>query len=310
MPITTREFTPADAEAVARSRHAAVPFMVVTAETLLWELRTAPPEQRYRLLVAEVDGRVAGSARASLSTDDDARPDGRGLASPYADPRLDDPTVEAVTSALLRAAEEYLTGLGARSVYIWANDDGRSPARAEAHGYRRLRRAGFLRLDLTDTPLPPAPRVPPGVTLHPLADFAGDPRPIHALDAETAADEPGDVPVAVPPYEEWLAREWRRPGIDHALSTVAVADGVPAAFTLAQTDGAGRMMSAMTGTARAHRGRGLAKLIKSHALRRARAAGCTEAFTGNDAENGPMLAVNEWLGYRWSAAEWRYVREF
>ncbi|MGK5641633.1 GNAT family N-acetyltransferase, partial [Streptomyces sp. URMC 126] len=151
---------------------------------------------------------------------------------------------------------------------------------------------------------------PRNVTLHPLTDFADDPRPLHALDTAVAADEPGDVPVVVPPYEEWLTAEWLRPGIDHALSTAAVVDGVPVAYTLVLADGHGRMMSAMTGTARAHRGRGLARLVKTHTLHRARAAGCTEAFTGNDAGNAPMLAVNERLGYTWAAAEWRYVREF
>ena len=34
------------------------------------------------------------------------------------------------------------------------------------------------------------------------------------------------------------------------------------------------------------------------ALRRAAAAGIVGAFTSNDDENGPMLAVNNWLGYR------------
>jgi len=54
----------------------------------------------------------------------------------------------------------------------------------------------------------------------------------------------------------------------------------------------------MTGTIPAHRGRGLAKLVKSVALRRAAQAGVSGAFTSNDDENGPMLAVNNWLGYR------------
>ena len=35
-------------------------------------------------------------------------------------------------------------------------------------------------------------------------------------------------------------------------------------------------------------------------------AGITEAFTGNDTENGPMLAINRWFGYRPAATEWRY----
>jgi hypothetical protein len=65
----------------------------------------------------------------------------------------------------------------------------------------------------------------------------------------------------------------------------------------------------MTGTGRAFRGRGLAKLAKNHSLHRARAAGFTEAFTGNDADNGPMLAINTWFGYQVCATEVRYVRD-
>ncbi|MGG8409600.1 hypothetical protein ACM614_24885, partial [Streptomyces sp. 12297] len=59
---------------------------------------------------------------------------------------------------------------------------------------------------------------------------------------------------------------------------------------------------------RAFRGRGLAKLAKHTALRRARAAGCTEAFTGNDTGNEPMLAVNKWFGYEICATEVRYTK--
>ena len=65
----------------------------------------------------------------------------------------------------------------------------------------------------------------------------------------------------------------------------------------------------MTGTARAHRGRGLAKLAKTDSLHRARAAGHTDAVTGNDAGNGPMLAINKWLGYEIRATEVQHVRE-
>jgi hypothetical protein len=65
----------------------------------------------------------------------------------------------------------------------------------------------------------------------------------------------------------------------------------------------------MTGTARAHRGRGLAKLAKNDSLHRARAAGYTEAFTGNDTGNGPMLAINKWFGYEICATEVHHVRE-
>lgn len=61
----------------------------------------------------------------------------------------------------------------------------------------------------------------------------------------------------------------------------------------------------MTGTARTHRGRGLAKLVKNASLHRARATGYTEAYTGN----APMLAINKWFGYEIHATEVRHVRE-
>jgi hypothetical protein len=54
--------------------------------------------------------------------------------------------------------------------------------------------------------------------------------------------------------------------------------------------------------------RGLAKLAKADSLRRARAAGLTDAFAGNGAENAPMPAVNRWLGYERCATEVRHIK--
>ncbi|MBM0224834.1 hypothetical protein [Micromonospora sp. ATA51] len=67
---------------------------------------------------------------------------------------------------------------------------------------------------------------------------------------------------------------------------------------IAPTDGRDRYWSGMTGTRRAFRSRGLAKLAKNDSLHLARAAGYTAAFTGNDTENAPLLAINTWFGYR------------
>lgn len=144
--------------------------------------------------------------------------------------------------------------------------------------------------------------------LRPASAYADDPRPLFALDALTTADEPGDVGALLTDYEHWLATTWNHPLFDAELTTVAVVDGRPAAFSAAQTDGAGRYSTGMTGTDPAFRGRGLAKLAKNHSLHRARAGGCTEAFTGNDTGNEPMLAINKWFGYEVCATEVRYVR--
>jgi GNAT superfamily N-acetyltransferase len=147
------------------------------------------------------------------------------------------------------------------------------------------------------------------VEVRPAADFAGDPRPLFELDAETASDEPSDIDTEFTDYEAWLAETWQHPLFSAELTSVALVDGRPAAFSAARTDGGTRYGTVMTGTARAHRGRGLAKLAKNDSLHRARAAGFTEAFTGNDTGNGPMLAINKWFGYEVAATEVRYVRE-
>ncbi|CAM5739435.1 GNAT family N-acetyltransferase OS=Streptomyces microflavus OX=1919 GN=HUT09_06010 PE=4 SV=1 [Streptomyces microflavus] len=66
----------------------------------------------------------------------------------------------------------------------------------------------------------------------------------------------------------------------------------------------------MTGTLRAFRGRGLAKLAKNGpaSLHRARAAGYTDAYTANDTGNGPMLAINKAFGYTVCATGVRHAR--
>ncbi|WP_262703698.1 MULTISPECIES: GNAT family N-acetyltransferase [Streptomyces] len=306
MTMTVRDFRATDAEAVVAARRAAFPYLVTTPRTVVWESESAPAEQHYRLLVAEADGRVVGSSEMGVFHDSDEP----GLA-------FANTTVIAgargrgAGSALVTAAEEYLSGLGTAKIFAWTLDESRSVTFAERRGYRRGRCSRVQRLDLTAAALPPLSpdALPDGVELRTAADFADDPRPLYEADVECAVDEPGDVDTAAPPYAEWLALTWEHPALDRELTSVAVVDGAVAAYSVAHTDGRGRYWSGMTGTRRAFRGRGLAKLAKNDSLHRARSAGCREAFTGNDGDNGPMLAVNKWFGYEPAATEWRYVRE-
>lgn len=119
---------------------------------------------------------------------------------------------------------------------------------------------------------------------------------------------PGDVTIDAMAYEDWLRHTGEHPHHDPDLTSVVTVDGEIASFALAFTDGRTRYSSDMTGTLRAFRGRGLARLAKTASLHRARDAGYAEAFTGNDAENAPMLALNHAFGYQAFAGEWRYVR--
>ncbi|MFB6818950.1 GNAT family N-acetyltransferase [Streptomyces sp. NPDC056347] len=303
MTVIVRDFLPADAEDWAQVRRAALPFIVTTAELVAFDLASAHPDKRYRLLVAEEDGELIGTAQVGLAHD--SPEPGQGFCNTYTRP---DRTGRGAGGLLVRAAEEHLAREGATSVYAWVLDTPSDRAFAEKRGYTPSRPAHFLHLDLAGGPLPPRQEVPAGVELRTGADFADDPRPLFEADAETTADEPSDIPAELSDYEDWLRHTWRDPGLDHGLTSVAVVDGKVAAFSAARTDGLTRYMSGMTGTRRAYRGRGLAKLVKNDSLHRARAAGYTDAYTGNDAENGPMLAVNRWFGYELCATEVRHVR--
>ncbi|MFE0105422.1 GNAT family N-acetyltransferase [Streptomyces sp. NPDC059009] len=295
---------PSDAEAFAHVRRATLPAMLSTAASVAFDAAHAHPHARHRLLVAEHEGQVIGTAQVGLAHD--SPEPGLGFANVYVHP---DHRGLGAGSLTLRTAEEHLAREGATSVYSWVLETPENLAFAAARGYEARRPAHFLRLDLATGTLPPLTPPPPGVELRTAADYADDPRPLFDLDAETVADEPGDIPTEFTDYAQWLAETWHHPLQNHELTTVAVADGRPVAFSVARTDDGTRYSTGMTGTARAYRGRGLAKLAKNDSLHRARAAGCTEAFTGNDAGNEPMLAINHWFGYEICATEVRHVHQ-
>ncbi|MET9889772.1 GNAT family N-acetyltransferase [Streptomyces sp. NPDC006465] len=307
MTVIVRELRrgdPADAAGFARIRHQALPFMLFTPESIAYDLEQAHPDSHYQPLLAEEDGELIGTAQVGLVYD--SPEPGQGYVNVYVHPAR---TGRGAGSLLARSAEERLAALGATRLHAWVLDAPAYRSFAERRGYRAARSAHFLRLDLANGSLPPLRTPPPGVELRTAADFADDPRPLFTLDAETLLDEPSDVDREFTDYEAWLTETWRHPLLSHELTSVALVDGRPAAFSAARTDGGTRYGTVMTGTGRAFRGRGLAKLAKNDSLHRARAAGFTDAFTGNDTGNGPMLAINKWFGYDICATEVKYVRD-
>ena len=308
MTVNVRDLRPddrADVEAFARVRHLALPHILWTPDAVVHRLLHTHPDAQFVSLVAEEDGEVIGTAQVALAHE--SPEPGQGMLNIYVHP---DRTRRGAGELLVRASEAHLSERGARNLYAWVLDEPGNRAFAERHGYRPGRSARFLRLDLTADTLPPLQPPPPGVELRGADEFGDDPRPLFELDAETTRDEPSDVDTELTDYASWVEENWRHPLLSRELTTVAFVEGRPAAFSVAWTDPARRRYAtAMTGTARAHRGRGLAKLVKNASLHRARAAGFTEALTGNDAGNEPMLAINKWFGYEVCATEVRYVRE-
>jgi GNAT superfamily N-acetyltransferase len=307
MTVIVRDLRPdvrADLDGFVQVRRVALPYMLFTSESVAHDIAHAHPEAGLRRLVAEEDGEIIGTAQVGIAYE--SPEPGQGFVNVYVHPER---THRGAGSLLVRTAEEHLVTQGATRLYAWVLDEPGNRAFAEGFGYTASRSAHFLRLDLAHGDLPPLQDPPPGVEIRPGSDFAADPRPLFALDAEATLDEPSDVDTEFTDYEAWLDETWQHPLFSPELTSVALVDGRPAAFSAARTDDGTRDGTVMTGTARAHRGRGLAKLAKNDSLHRARAAGYTEAFTGNDTGNEPMLAINKWFGYEICATEVRYVRE-
>ncbi|MFJ6196531.1 GNAT family N-acetyltransferase [Micromonospora sp. NPDC092111] len=303
MTVTVRALRPADTAVVAGVLAAAAPHHLITAEWLDWRAAGGPAAERFGVLLAVTGDEVVGAALTGL-LHESAEP-GLAFANLTVHP---DRRRRGAGGALLAAAEERLVGLGARVAYAKVADEPAATGFAQRRGYRRGRRAEYLGLDLTLAELPPAGAPPAGVRLRAAAELA-DPRPLYEADLDASRDEPGETPMADISYPDWRAAYWDRPDLDRRLTTLAMVDGTVAAFTMVLTDGRERLRSGMTGTRRAHRGRGLARMVKTVALRRARDGGHRWAVTTNDAGNAPMRAINHALGYRQVAAEWRYRRD-
>ncbi|MGW7448223.1 GNAT family N-acetyltransferase [Kitasatospora sp. NPDC054795] len=302
--VTIRDFRPEDAVAVAAAHRAGREHLVLSAETLVWLNAQPSPEEHFRTFVAELDGRVVGAVRCGvvLGTTTTGVGHANGSVLPAYRRR-------GAATALLAAAERHLTGHGVTELHTWLDDEPASQAFATVRGYRIGRTMQFAGRDLA-LPLPPAPVRPAGVEVRPAADWADDPYPVFLVEADAILDEPGsEVPMDALTYEDWLRNDWARPDRDAALSVVAVVDGRPAAFSMAQTDGVDRYWSAFTACRREFRGRGLSKLAKLESLRLAAAAGYRHAYTSNDTTNGPMLAINAWLGYERCAGERKGIKQ-
>jgi GNAT superfamily N-acetyltransferase len=219
MTVTVRDLVPevrADIEGFARVRHLALPFFLVTPDSLVHDLAHTRPEAHYRPLVAEEDGEVIGTAQVGL-VHDSPEP-GLGYVNVYVHPGR---TRRGAGSLLVHAAERHLADRGATKLFAWVLDEPGNHAFAERHGYRGSRSAHFLRLDLTGD-LPPLRPLPPGVELRTGADFAADPRPLFELDSETMSDEPSDIAYEFTDYEAWRAETWHHPLFSPELTSVAV----------------------------------------------------------------------------------------
>ncbi|MDG4835387.1 GNAT family N-acetyltransferase [Micromonospora sp. WMMD967] len=284
---------PDDAPGVVALRTLVFPYLVRGVESTRKMIAEPVPGRDWIPFVAEVDARIVGwvTAQRNSSTSTEGFGD-ISLLHVHPEHRR-----RGIGTALLTAATGHLAPLGVRRLRTFAQPEALPFARR--HGYEPSRELRFSALDLNPAPALPDP--PAGVRLLPIAEL--DPHRLYAADVAAALDEPGDVPVDSVSFEYWLYDTWDNLGLDKQASTAVEVDGEVAAFSLVKRDG-DRMWSDFTGSLPAYRGRGLARLAKTVALHRAAANGVRVAYTSNDGENAPMLAINTRLGYRPVAAEW------
>lgn len=275
-----------DAEALSQVRRDTFSYSVVSPAAMRHAITVHTPAEQKLALVAEVDGAVVAFGTCGLNTW--TSEPGQAQLSLHVHPRH---RRQGIATALHEQLDSHLTDIGAQRVRTFATPDGL--AFGERLGYERSRELHYSGVDLEV--LPEQPPTPEGIVLETMDKL--DPKPLYTADIIASLDEPGDSPLDSIEYDEWLEEVWKSPALDKSLSVAALAGDEVVCFTAMEVDG-DRAWSGMTGTIPQYRGRGLAKLVKSVALRRCAQAGIVSAFTSNDDANGPMLAINNWLGYQ------------
>ncbi|GAA1553783.1 GNAT family N-acetyltransferase [Kribbella sancticallisti] len=291
MGFEIRSATPADATGIAGVWAAAMPQLVKTAKGVEAELRGST---RRVVLIATEPG-VVGFGNVYLPDPQEREPRLRVTVQVPPAQRG-----RGIGSALYQAIERAAQDAGAAKLLIVVSDDDRSKDFAIRHGFTIGRRMTHAKADLAEVPAP-AP-VPPGLQLVDFDDL--QPAPLWVATSAVADGDPSGL-SHVPEYDDWVRMDWNHPDLRRDLSMALVADGIVVSFVTTAADPDRKVIwSNLTGTVPTYRGRGLAKVVKSAALSRSREAGFLTAYTGNDADNQPMLAVNKWLGYQPTAAAW------
>jgi GNAT superfamily N-acetyltransferase len=294
-----REGTPDDIPRAAAMRQRAWPESIITEEGMRHAVASVPARAAQAMFAYEEGGEILGwvaAARAWWHPDPDA-----GILSLSVDPSR---RAEGIGSALAQAADDHLATLAVRTTLSTSLDEPAAHALARRRGFAQVAAMTVSAVDPRMVePLP----VPTGVELVPLAAL-DDPGPVYELDLEVSRDIPNEEYDATS-LEDWTAEFWKTPMVDPDASLVAFVDGELAGVTMIRVDRpSGRAQSNLCGVRRPHRGRGFARLLKSHSLRVAAELGATIALTDNDDTNAPMLAVNAGLGYRPYARRLRWER--
>jgi GNAT superfamily N-acetyltransferase len=303
-----RAFREDDAAGVVALLREADPTHVVTEAAIVHRHRTIPPKAQLGVWVVEGGGRVLGHGRAYVAWDTSEAAVGELGVTVAPDARG-----RGVGSTLYERAVSHLREAGARTAGAWALPEGARFLERRGHEHRRSSRQSALDLreaDLTGLRELEERKGREGFRLVTLGEVFDRPRDLFELDVVTSRDEPSEYPIDAMSYDDWLRTSYEQPTLDHDGSRIVVTgDDHLVAWALLGTDGAGRGLNEFTATRPEYRGRGLARLAKLSVATWARDNGIDLLYTGNDAVNAPMLAINRRMGYRPTGKRHYLVRD-
>jgi GNAT superfamily N-acetyltransferase len=296
-----RPYEDRDAEPAAALLAANNPWLT-TAAGIRHRLAALPARAHRATWVADDAGEIVGWGEAEFDWTAERTDVGRvwALVAPSHRRR-------GLGSELYECAVEHLRSHGAGELRSWSFDDG--DAFLERRGFTRARVERFSALDPRTVETSALESLADGVRIVSLAELRERLPELHEVFAESLADMPADHPERNLPYDEWVDETIGDPDLDHEKSAVVLVGDRAASISWVSVDRErGLAEQQFTGTARAFRQRGLARLAKLFVIRSCADAGITRLATGNDSTNAGMLAINDALGFRPFATETEWVK--
>jgi GNAT superfamily N-acetyltransferase len=296
-----RELEDGDVDAAASLVAVNTPWLQ-TGAGLRHRLATLPARAQRATWVADEGGSVVGYGEAEFDWVAEAPDIGHVWA-------LVDPAHRhhGVGAAMFERAVDHLTTRGASELRSWSFSDPDGFLTRRGFAPTRVERLSAVDPRIVDTSR--LESLPAGIRIAALRDLEHRLHEVYEVFMQSIADMPSDHPETNLSYDEFLAEALGDPDLSRDGSFVVLADDHPAALSWVKVDKArGFAEQEMTGTARAFRRRGLARLAKLAVLRWCAAEGIMRLATGNDATNVGMLAINDELGFRPFAEETEWVR--
>jgi GNAT superfamily N-acetyltransferase len=314
--VTLRPAQPDDdAPIVAIDNRLAADFPPTTVEEMRFSAANRPTGSLHERRVAERDGQIVGHSllREMWWVEEPGSFSGQVTVDP-------DHRRRGVGARLYDALEERVRELGGRKIYGRIRDDRPEAERfATRRGFRRTGRVGRLsRLTVREADLEGYEGLEErladeGIRIATLAELgAGRDETLHALHElcdRTAQDIPSSVRFTATPCEQWHREVRSAPGMAPERIWVALAGARMVGTAILKLEGPGAAHNDYTGVDRAYRGRGVARALKRRAVEWSLQNGVDWIYTGNDAENTRMLAINIRLGYRPLVARSEMVKE-